>query len=65
MSMTFPLPLVGFQDLLAQANGLRRHFHELAVRINSTACSRFRRRGGTRRMASSEVEARMLVNFFP
>src|SRR5450432_1644070 len=33
-------------------------------RMNSMACSRFRMRGGTRRMPSSEVEARILVSFF-
>src|ERR1700674_196358 len=32
--------------------------------MNSIACSRLRLRYGTRRIASSEVEARMLVSFF-
>src|SRR5579864_9607738 len=32
--------------------------------MNSMACSRFRGRKGTRRMASSAVDARMLVSFF-
>src|ERR1017187_3344167 len=33
-------------------------------RMNSMACSRFRMRGGTSLMASSAVDARMLVSFF-
>src|ERR1022692_3689112 len=32
--------------------------------MNSMACSRFSMRGGTSRMASSAVDARMLVSFF-
>ena len=32
--------------------------------MNSSACSRFSWRWGVRRMASSAVEARMLVSFF-
>src|SRR6185437_3292054 len=32
--------------------------------MNSTACSRLKRRGGISRMASSAVDARMLVCFF-
>src|SRR5581483_9249888 len=33
-------------------------------RINSMACSRFKMRGGTSRIASSAVDARILVSFF-
>src|SRR3954462_7181249 len=62
--------IVLFLRLLACRTFLRRR-RDLGVistnsssAINSIACSRFNGRKGTRRMASSAVEARMLVSFF-
>src|SRR5947199_10854667 len=57
-------PHVRGEDLLAQSNARGCDLHQLIVVDEFDRVSRPRRRGGIRRMASSAVEARMLVCFF-
>jgi len=57
-------PLVGLENLLAEAEDSRRHFEQLVLAEELSACSRLNVRGGTSCTVSSEPEARMLVSFF-
>ena len=52
------------QNALPQPDAPGRHFHELVVVDEFNRCSRLSTRGGMSRIASSAVEARMLVCFF-
>jgi hypothetical protein len=58
------LPLIGFEDLFPQADRFGRHFDHFVVADELDGLLQIQQRGGTRRMASSAVEARMLVSFF-
>ena len=55
---------IRLKGLFAQPQAFWRDFANSSSAMNSIACSRFNWRQGTRRIASSAVDARILVSFF-